>query len=87
MKIFTLVSVEQLNNKVDEIVKDEEFSYFGESLCEIMMILKPPKEALPAPIQVEIPRIMPAPALSQKLIAFDVDFGQYKDFKMAKQVL
>lgn len=52
-----------------------------------MKILKPPKEALPAPIQVEIPRIMPAPALSQKLIAFDVDFGQYKDFKMAKQVL
>jgi hypothetical protein len=87
IKIFTLVSVEQLNNKVDEIVKDEEISYFGESLGEIMKMLKPSKEALPAPIQLEVPRIMPAPVLSQKLIPFEVDFGQYKAFEMAKEVL
>jgi hypothetical protein len=40
IKKFTLVSVEDLNKEVDEIVKAEESSYFGQSLGEIMKILK-----------------------------------------------
>jgi len=37
--MFDLVPVDQLNIKIDEIVNDEEFSYFGESLGEIMKMV------------------------------------------------